>query len=271
MRFLLLLCLVAATSPLRAQTLERGNGPEPSTLDAHRCPEVACGNVLRDLYEGLVDDSVAGELRPGLAERWAVSADGLRWTFHLRDGLHWSNGEALTAAQIVASFQRAFAPATAAPFAGHFDALRNARAVQQGRAAPEALGVSAPNARTLVFELSRPAALPPLLALPIAFPVYLPAIARYGNQHTRPGHLVSNGAYRLSEWRPQANLTLERNAYYREPAAIAVAGDGDKTAPTYASFAAIASLDNVKFERQKIGENKVEATVSLTLYVGRES
>ena len=47
-----------------AQTLERGNGPEPSTLDAHRCPEVACANVLRDLYEGLVAEDGAGNLIP---------------------------------------------------------------------------------------------------------------------------------------------------------------------------------------------------------------
>src|SRR5688500_10569816 len=101
-----------------AATLERGNGPEPSTLDAHRCPEVACANVLRDLYEGLVAEDGAGRLIPGMAESWDLSDDGRTWTFRLRDGLRWSNGDPLDAAQIVKSFRRAFAPATAAPFAG---------------------------------------------------------------------------------------------------------------------------------------------------------
>jgi len=59
------------------------------------------------------------------------------------------------------------------------------------------------------------------LLLPIAYPVYLPALEKYGAQHTRPGNLVSNGAYRLAEWTPQASLRLERNRYFREPAPVA--------------------------------------------------
>jgi len=211
----------AAPMPLAQDTLQRGNGPEPSTLDAHRCPEVACGNILRDLYEGLVAEDARGRLVPGMAERWQASSDGRTWTFHLRQGLRWSNGEALTAGQVVASFQRAFAPATAAPFAVHFDALANAAEVQQGKLAPERLGVSAPDARTVVFVLTRSAALPQLLLLPIAYPVYLPALQEFGAQHTRPGKLVSNGAYRLVAWTPQASLTLARNPHFRERAAIA--------------------------------------------------
>jgi oligopeptide transport system substrate-binding protein len=182
---------------------------------------VACGNVLRDLYEGLVGEDARGRLIPGMAESWQVSADGRRWIFHLRPDLRWSNGQALDAGQIVASFQRAFAPATAAPFAQHFDAVANAAAVQQGRLPPNRLGVSAPDARTVVFRLTRSAALPQLLLLPVAYPVYLPAVQRFGAQHTRPGHLVSNGAYRLLAWTPQASLTLGRNGHFREPAPIA--------------------------------------------------
>jgi oligopeptide transport system substrate-binding protein len=226
---LLLLCSAdalaqAAPPPLqpeRAQ-LERGNGPEPSTLDAHRCQEVSCGNVLRDLYEGLVTEDSAGRLIPGIAERWEVSADGRTWTFHLREDLRWSNGEPLDAPQVVASFRRAFAPKTAAPFAELFDALSNAQAVQAGKLAPEALGVAAPDARRVVFTLNRSAALPALLTLPIAFPVYLPAVERFGAQHTRPGRLIGNGAYRLLAWTPQANLTLERNPRFHDAANVSI-------------------------------------------------
>jgi oligopeptide transport system substrate-binding protein len=216
---LLLACLAAAAP---AATLERGNGPEPSTLDAHKCQEVACGNVLRDLYEGLVTEDAAGRLVPGMAARWSVSADGRTWTFVLRDGLRWSNGEPLDAAQIVASFRRAFAPATAAPFGELFDALHNAKAVQAGTAPPSSLGVDAPDARTVVFHLDRSAPLPALLTLPIAYPVYLPAVRRFGAQHTRPGALVGNGAYRLASWMPQANLVVERNARFRDAPRVAI-------------------------------------------------
>ena len=221
----LLFCLWVASIalPTQADTLERGNGPEPSTLDAHKCQEVACGNILRDLYEGLVAEDAAGRRIPGMAERWEVSADGRVWTFHLRDGLRWSNGEALTASQIVASFRRAFAPTTAAPFASQFDALRNAADVQAGRQPPQALGVDAPDADTVRFVATRRVDLPALLTLPIAFPVYLPAVERDGAQHTRPGHLVSNGAYTLAAWTPQANLVVERNPRFHDAANVRIA------------------------------------------------
>jgi oligopeptide transport system substrate-binding protein len=219
-RILVALTLCLPFADAVAQTLERGNGPEPSTLDAHRCPEVACGNILRDLYEGLVAEDARGRIVPGMAERWDVSADGRLWTFRLRPGLRWSNGEPLDAAQIVASFRRAFAPGTAAPLAIHLDAIAGAPEVMAGRAPATALGVSAPDPRQVVFRLTRAAPLPQLLALPVAFPVYLPAVRRHGAQHTRPGHLVGNGAYRLAAWLPQAQVTLERNPHFREPAPI---------------------------------------------------
>lgn len=210
---LLLIALSTAISFAHASddVLDRGNGPEPSTLDAHRCQEVACGNVLRDLYEGLVAEGPDGAVIPGMAERWDVSSNGRRWNFHLRGDVRWSNGEPLQAWQIVASFRRAFAPSTSAPFAEQFDALQNAQAVQQGKLPLSALGVSAPDPRTVVFQLTRAAPLPRLLLLPIACPVYLPAVIRDGAQHTRPGHLVSNGAYRLLAWTPQSAIVLQRN------------------------------------------------------------
>ena len=215
------ICAQSVLASPREAILERGNGPEPSTLDAHRCQEIACGNVLRDLYEGLVAEGPDGAPIPGTAERWEVSGDGLTWTFHLRAGLRWSNGEPLTAAQIAASFRRAFAPSTAAPFAEQFGALRNAQAVETGRLPLAALGVSTPDPRSVVLNLTRPAPLLRLLLLPIAYPVYLPAVIRNGAQHTRPGNLVTNGAYALHAWLPQAAITLQRNPNFRTPAPIA--------------------------------------------------
>ena len=159
MRIFLSILLLLAAMPLSAQTLERGNGPEPSTLDAHKCPEVACGNILRDLYEGLVAKDSKGKLIPGMAERWEISDEGRTWTFHLRKNLKWSNGDALTATNIAGSFQRAFTPATAAPFAEHFEAISNAGEIMRGEKLPSELGVSAPDAFTVVIKLKRSAAL----------------------------------------------------------------------------------------------------------------
>lgn len=220
MRIILSIILLLSMTPVAAQTLERGNGPEPSTLDAHKCPEVACGNILRDLYEGLVTKDGKGNLIPGMAERWEVSADGRTWTFHLRENLRWSNGEPLTSNDIVKSFQRAFTPVTAAPFAEHFEAIENAGEIMRGEKPPTSLGVTSPNPRTISIHLKRSAALLQLLTLPTAYPVYLPGIERFSAQHTRPGNLVSNGAYRLQEWTPQSFVMLVLNLNFREPASI---------------------------------------------------
>jgi oligopeptide transport system substrate-binding protein len=204
-----------------ASILHRGNGPEPSTLDAHRCTEVACGNILRDLYEGLVAEDAAGQVIPGLAESWQLSDDGLHWRFVLRERLRWSNGEDLDAGQIVASFRRALDPATAAPGAAWFDAIAGAAALRRGEASPESLGVRAPDPRTVEFVLERPAPLLSLLRLPLAYPVHLPGVAVHGSAHTRPGNLVSNGAYALRDWILHAHLTLEANPHFRAPPPIA--------------------------------------------------
>jgi oligopeptide transport system substrate-binding protein len=226
---LLSLCSIGALADAAAQTgasslaqLERGNGPEPGTLDAHRCQEVACGNILRDLYEGLVTEDAHGRLIPGMAERWRVSADGRLWTISLRADLRWSDGAALDAAQIVASFRRAFSPETAAPFAEQFAAVLHAADVQAGRRPPSALGIDAPDPRTIRIRTTRQVYLPALLTLPIAYPVSLPEVARHGAQHTRPGVLRSNGAYRLRAWTPQANLTLEKNPHFHAAAQVAI-------------------------------------------------
>lgn len=225
MRFRVLVLLglsaLAAALPLRAAPiLERGNGPEPSTLDAHRCQELACANVLRDLYEGLVAEDAYGALTAGLADAWTRSEDGLEWTFIVRSGARWSDGQMLDAPQVAASFRRAFEPATAAPLAPLLYAIENAADVQAGRLPPSALGVDAIDARTLRIRLREPIDLLPRLSLPIAFPLRIDAIEAHGSGHTQPGRLIGNGAFALDAWRPQSMITLKRNPHFHTPAAI---------------------------------------------------
>lgn len=216
----LLLALLVTATASQARVLERGNGPEPSTLDAHRCQEIACSNVLRDLYEGLVTEDAHGRIVPGLAERYQRSVDGKVWTFHLRAAARWSDGNAITADQIVTSFQRAFAASTAAPLAPLLYAIRGAAELQTGQIAPSDLGIRALDAQTIQIELEQPIDLLPRLTLPIAFPLRTDLAAAHGSQHTQPGRLVGNGAYQLVDWRPQSMITLQRNPHFHTPAPI---------------------------------------------------
>ena len=83
------------------QVLRKGNGAEPATLDPHKAESVPDHNILRDLLEGLVTDGPKGELLPGAAERWDISEDASVYTFHMRKGAKWSNGDPVTAEDFV--------------------------------------------------------------------------------------------------------------------------------------------------------------------------
>ncbi len=195
----------------------RGNGPEPATLDPQRAQDENSRDVIRDLYEGLVAETSTGEQVPGAASSWSVSEDGLEWTFNLRPEGRWSNGDAVTAADFVAGFRRAVDPATASTEAGLLMPVAGAREIIAGEAAPETLGVQAPDPHRLVLTLARPT--PYLLGLlthPVTFPVHRPSLAEHGNGFARPGRMVTNGAYRLDAWEPQSYVQLVRNEFFRE-------------------------------------------------------
>jgi oligopeptide transport system substrate-binding protein len=205
-------------------TLRRGNGPEPDTLDPQRARTDGAFNILRDLFEGLTTIGPDGEPRPAAAESWQQSADGLEYTFRLREGLRWSTGDALVAADYVAGMRRLVDPATASPYAQVLDPVLNAAAIVRGRMPPESLGVTAPDDRTIVIQLQHPAPyLLGLLAQPGTFPVHGPSLAAHGNEHARPGRLVSNGAFVLADWVVGSHIVAERNPAYWNDAATGVA------------------------------------------------
>jgi len=201
-------------------TLRRGNGPEPDTLDPQRARTDAAFNILRDLFEGLTAVGPDGGAVPAAAETWTVSADGLEYTFRLRENLRWSNGDPLRAADFVAGLRRLVEPATASPYAQVLEPVQNAAAIIRGEQTPEDLGVSAPDDRTVVIRLQNPAPyLLGLLAQPGTFPVHGPSLAQHGAEHARPGRLVSNGAFVLTDWIVGSHVVAERNPHYWNNAA----------------------------------------------------
>ena len=136
-------------------------GPDPETLDPALNSAVDGGNMLLHTFECLLTVDKDGAIAPGCAETWEKSDDGLTWTFHLRDGLKWSDGSAFKASDFVYSWQRVANPETAAPYADTvLWPVENFDAVFAGEADPSTLGVSAPDDRTFVVKLSA-ACLPP--------------------------------------------------------------------------------------------------------------
>jgi oligopeptide transport system substrate-binding protein len=212
---------------IRSHTLLVGNAAEPGDLDPHLASILSDQIIVNTLFEGLtlLDERTTNPL-PAAAESWDISGDGLTWTFHLRAGLQWSNGDALVADDFVQSWRRILNPEFAGDNAWYLFALKNAEAYNAKKITDaSALGFAAPDAKTLVLTLERPTPyLAALVSMPAWFPVNPRTLAKFGGMQkrggdwTRPGNLVSNGAFTLAEWKPNARIALAKNPRYRDAA-----------------------------------------------------
>lgn len=202
-------------------TLHRSNPSEPDTLDPQKANIIPDQVIVRDLFQGLIGVDASGDLFPSAAKSWDISADGLVWTFHLRDGLKWSDGTPVTAFDYNAGIHRFYAPRTASPSASNAYMIRNAREVNGGRLPVSDLGVQALDEQTLEVILERPA---PLFSRVFSAVWFSPAprhiIAQVGDAWVRAEHFVSNGAFTLKEWSPNDRIVLVRNPFYSNAADV---------------------------------------------------
>jgi oligopeptide transport system substrate-binding protein len=190
-----------AECPAGKVCLQIGNGSEPISLDPHKVTGTWEHRILLDNMVGLTMDNALGEAVPGMAERWETSPDGRVWTFYLRDAV-WSDGVAVTAEDFVFSFRRILKPETASEYASLLYLLKGALAINEGKAAPETLGVRAVTPRILEVTLEHPAPyLPELAKHQTMMPVPRHMFEKYGDAWSQPQHYVSNGPYRIVEWR----------------------------------------------------------------------
>ena len=97
-------------------TLHKGNGAEPQTLDPHRAEGVPASNILRDLYESLTEVGPDGEPVLAAATNYNISPDGTIYTFNLKQNATWSNGDPVTAHDFVYGLQRSVDPKTGSKY-----------------------------------------------------------------------------------------------------------------------------------------------------------
>lgn len=195
------------------------NGPDPRSLDPAVTTAIADARVLSSLFEGLLDmDPVTLEPVPALARALPTcSDDGLTWTFELRPGLVWSDGEPLDAHGLRWSFLRFLDPSTAARFTELMFGVRGARDYNATGAGRDAVGIVAPDAATLVFHLERPQPyFPSILTLFPLYPVPRHAVERHGADWVTPELMVCNGAFKPAFWRLRDRIRVKKNPRYRE-------------------------------------------------------
>ncbi len=198
------------------QELVRGNGTEVASLDPHKVEGVPEAHVLRDLMEGLVIQDAEGNTIPGMAESWSTE-DNQTFTFILREGAKWSNGDPVTAYDFEYSFKRVVDPNTASPYSWYIEKtkMKNATAIIKGEKSIDTLGVKALDEKTLVIETDLP--LPyfvKMMAHTTMYPVHKATVETYADAWTKPENFVSNGAYILSDWVVNEKIVLERNKNY---------------------------------------------------------
>ncbi|MDE1186911.1 MAG: ABC transporter substrate-binding protein [Pantoea sp.] len=206
----------AGTQLSATQRIVINNGSEVASLDPQKIEGVPESNVIQSLLDGLVNTDNNGKIVPGVAESWQ-NDQGRVWTFTLRENARWSNGEPVTAADFVYSWQRLADPRTASPYASYLQAahVANVDAIMAGKAKPAELGVKALDARHFQVTLTEP--VPYFLAMvanTAMKPVYPPAVEKWGEQWTQPEHYVSNGPYTLSQWVVNENIVVKRNPLY---------------------------------------------------------
>ena len=198
------------------QELVRNNGSEPQSLDPHKIEGVPESNISRDLFEGLLVSDLSGHPIPGVAEKWE-NKDFKVWTFHLRKDAKWSNGDPVTAQDFVYSWQRVTDPKTASPYASYlqYGHLLNVDDIIAGKKPVTDLGVKAIDDHTLEVTLSEPVPyFYKLLIHPSTSPVPKAVVEKFGEKWTQPANIVTNGAYKLTDWVVNERIVMERNPQY---------------------------------------------------------
>lgn len=223
---------VAGSARLERADFVFNNGGEVQSLDPAAVTGVPEGRILRGLFEGLcVKDPFTLEPIPGSAESWELSEDGRVYTFHIRKEARWSNGDPVTAHDFEFSFQRVLTPEIASDYSYLLWSVVNARAFCTGKNTSgeeeevewSDVEIRATDDMTLRIELETPS--PTFLEFMAFYPLYpvhggklAEAKERWPDtwqvEWLKPGRLVSNGPYILTDRRINDRVRMSRNELY---------------------------------------------------------
>lgn len=187
----------------------------PDTLDAQTAQSDSELMLVRNIYEGLMRENEKGEIVKGVCEDYEFS--NLTYTFTLRQGLKWSNGEPLTASDFAFGIKRALLPETKSHFARLLYSIKGARGVHAGSLSADSLGISAKDDKTLIIKLEYDdpyflSTLSRSVSMPCNEKFFYESLGKYGLEKE---YVISCGSYRLSRWNKVDNgIRLYKNDNY---------------------------------------------------------
>lgn len=224
---------------------------EPMTIDPALNSSVDGAVMIHHMFEGLMkwkdDGNGNAVLTEGQAASYEISDDGLVYTFKLRDGIMWSDGQPVTANDFVYAAQRLVDPATAADYNYMVDGIIvNATEIIAGEKDPSELGVVALDDTTVQITILAPAPyFLEICAFPALFPVRQDMIEQGGDQWTfDPATYIGNGPYKMTEWEHNSYIRMAKNDQYY---------DFESLGPDTIKFA-LMDDDNAKLAAFKSGE-----------------
>lgn len=216
------------------------NGGEPDSIDPAKIRGQPEGRIAYALFEGLARVNEKGEMEPGMASGWEISPDWLHYTFHIRDGVKWTNGDPVTAEDFKWSWLRALRDPEA-EYKYQLFYIRGAEAFgtakdDKSRPAEDTVAVRAPDAKTLTVELKNPTPFfIDLCGFYTLMPVHRPTVEaseKAGVSWLRPGRMVNNGPFVLTEWRLNDRIRLSRNPNYWQAEGVKMRTVDVLSAPT---------------------------------------
>ncbi len=200
-----------------AQHLRFSNGAEPETLDPQLMKGVTEHRISLAIFEGLVTNDPSDlSIRPGVAEKWDISKDGLTYTFHIRPDAKWSDGKAITSSDFITSWKRLLQKETAAEYAYQIFPVKNAEAYLKGKIKDfSKVGVSAKDPKTLIVTLHQPCPyFLDLCAFATLAPIRVDIIDKHLSGWTKPENIVSNGPFIMESWEQRKSIVLKKNPHY---------------------------------------------------------
>ncbi len=195
-------------------------GATPKTLDPPLNNATDGANIIQQCFDGLTMKDNKNQVVPGLAEKWETSADGLTWTFHLRDA-KWSDGKPITAGDFEYAWKRTADPATAAEYSFQMGYVLNGNEIIKGEKKPEELGVKAIDDKTLEVKLAAPCGyFTEIAGFPTYYPVRKDIIEANPGWAENPEQYITTGAYKLETFVPNDKLVLVKNDNYWDAANV---------------------------------------------------
>ncbi len=191
-------------------------GEDPTTIDPCYARNLPAITLVKMLFEGLTRIGLDGKVEKGLAESIDISDDYTRYTFTLKEAV-WSNGDPITADDLIYAWKRVLNPKNHSANAFHLYPIKNAKAVWQGIKGEEELGIHKLDDKTFSVELEE--MVPYFLEL-VAYPAYFPIHAGLDRENPdwakEHKALVTSGPFMLKEWRSQNVIRVQKSPSYWE-------------------------------------------------------